>query len=319
MSLFEDFQGDYDQLAAAMEASWANSAAPPFLYTAEFLADCFSYPGADFSLAPATYDESGLVAFVAGFPRRIRVQGAERRVLIVAFLTAAARHQGRGYGILAWSELLRRAADAGFDGVVNYCVEGDVMNRMIEGSCRRLGLPVFPVSSFSYLSRVLWPRRFEHHRPQRHVSPEALVTSAARLSTEPTALTRLWSKAEAAWQLARVGGICVTAGPASDPAILTGYVLPVADRRQTKCLVVEDVLWGGLGSDERPGLIGDLIARGTAAGARLAILPRLTYADLQPFLASGFRPSQRTIHAYLTLWAGSMPKTPATSYYLDVF
>lgn len=316
-SPFSDFRGDYDELAAVMEASWAKSAAPPFLYTPEFLADCFRYPGSTFSLAPSIYRDSKLAAFVAGFPRRISVQGTERKVLIVAFLTAASAYNSMGYGILVWSELMRRAAALGFDGVVNYCVQGEAMSAMIEGSARRLGLPVLRVSSFSYLSRVLWPRGSA--RPEAvKVEPALLVAAVGRLS-EHTSLSRLWTADEAVWQLGRAGGVSVVSGAASEPGILTGYVLPIADPKRTRCLIVEDVLWGSVTRDEREELTRDLVAEGVAAGARVAIVPSLEYADLQPFVATGFRPSRKRIDAYLTLWNGSMPDSPASSYYLDVF
>ncbi len=154
----EDFRGDFEQLATVMEASWADSATTPFLYRADFLADCFKYPGSAFSLAPTIYHDSTPVAFVAGFPRRVRIHGNEFQILIVSLLTVAADHKQKGYGIVVWSELVRRAQTAGFDGIVNYCVEGEAMNLMIEGSCRRLGLPAVRAYSASYLSKVLWPK-----------------------------------------------------------------------------------------------------------------------------------------------------------------
>ncbi len=317
-SSFSDFRGDYDELAAVMEASWARNSAPPFLYTAEFLADCFQYPGSTFSLAPSVYRDSKLAAFVAGFPRRISVQGAERKVLIVAFLTAASAYNSMGYGILVWSELMRRAAALGFDGVVNYCVQGEAMSAMIEGSARRLGLPVLRAASFGYLSRVLWRRGAAASPPAANLSPELLVAAAGRLS-ERTSLSRLWTADEAAWQLGRAGGVSVMSRRLPEPGVLTGYVLPIADPGRTRCLIVEDVLWDSISRDEREGLARDLVAEGVAAGARVAIVPSLEYADLQPFVAAGFRPSRKQIDAYLTLWNGSMPASSVSSYYLDVF
>ncbi len=58
--------------------------------------------------------------------------------------------------------------------------------------------------------------------------------------------------------------------------------------------------------------------QGAAAGARIAIVPALGYAEMEPFLATGFRPSQRVVHAYLTIWSEPMPKEPVAAYYLDI-
>lgn len=317
MSAIGDFRGDYGELAAVMEASWGTNGNVPFRYTPEFLADCFRYPGSSFSLAPAVYQDSALAAFAAGFPRRVRIGGQVRRVLVVAFLTAAAEHRNSGYGIVVWSELMKRAASAGFDGAVNYCVEGDPMNRMIEGSCRRLGLPAARVGSFPYLSRLIWPKRAAALQAGPQAQPAALVTAAAELVE--VALARVWSAEEAAWQLNRQGAVSAVAGSNAAPAVLTGYVMPIADRNRTPCLIVEDTLWGRVPAAEREQLVRRLLAKAAAVGARVAILPQRGYADVRPFLDCGFRPSQKLIHAYLSLWNGHTPDAPWSGYYLDVF
>ena len=318
MSSIEDFRGDYDQLAAAMELSWADSVATPFLYTADFLANSLNYPGSAPSLAPAIYHDSELVAFVAGIPRTLLIQGEVRCVLIVAFLTVASAYKASGYGILVWSDLVRRAAAAGLDGVVNYCVDGEAMNRMIEGSCHRLDLPLVRAFSVSYLSRVIWPKRPVPTVARSTVDAATLLKAAEPVADEAT-ISRIWTSDEADWQLGRHGGISVAAGRNAETGMLSGYVMPIADRGRTRCLIIDDVLWGDLPTDGREGLACELVAAGSAAGARVVILPVSGYADTQPFLASGFRPSRRTIHAYLTLWNGSMPTDSVPSYYVDVF
>src|SRR6202012_1715259 len=111
-------------------------------------ADWLGGPGTP--LAPAIYTDEGLVAFAAGLPRQVEIAGAPRRILISTFLTVAPAHKSSGYGIVVWSELMRRAAAAGFDGVVNYCVDGQAMHRMIETGCRLLDLPLLRVKTFSY-------------------------------------------------------------------------------------------------------------------------------------------------------------------------
>lgn len=314
---FEDFRGDFEQLAALMEASWRDNATPAFLYTPAFLANLFDYPGASFSLAPTLYVGPEPIAFVAGFPRRVSFRGKELHVLVVALLTVASSHKSKGYGIVVWSELVRRARDSGLDGVVNYCVEGEAMDRMIEGSCRRLGIPVSKVYSVSYLSRVLWRPGAHMDGAECEVSATDLIDAASDLAAQ-VPLARLWSGPEAAWQCSREGVVCAE-GPEDSQAVLTAYVMPISNRDRTRSLIIEDVLWGDLDRGEREALAGELAAKGAAAGAQLAIVPDLGYADMRPFAAAKFKPSGRTIHAYLSLWDETQPAGSLPGYYLDVF
>jgi hypothetical protein len=313
----EDFRGDYEQLATMVQASWAQNPTPPYLYTAEFLADCLRYPGAGCSLAPTIYDRAEPVAFAVGYPRRVIAGGAERRVLISTLLTVAPEHKASGYGIVVWSELMRRAAQAGFDGVVNYCTEGGAMDRMIRGGCRLLGLPVLRFGSFSYLTRSLWGPVPDSAESGCEASAQDLCRAAAKMP-ERADLSRLWTHEEAAWQLSRLGGVSAKGGTDSDPAVLTAYVIPIADAVRTRCLVIEDVLWGNLTADDRQALVRRLITKAAAAGARAAIVPRVGYADVQPFLASGFLASDHTIHAYLTIWSEPGVDRPPKRCYIDV-
>ena len=116
MSLsIEDFRGDFAAVAALMQQSWAENREQSLLYTADFLASCFDYPGANFSLAPTLYDGGKPVAFAAGFPRHVRFKGRELRLLLITFLTVAKEYKKTGYGIVLWNELVRRAQAAGFD------------------------------------------------------------------------------------------------------------------------------------------------------------------------------------------------------------
>jgi GNAT superfamily N-acetyltransferase len=313
----EDFRGDYDQLAAVMLASWGQGPDPPYLCTAEFMADCFRYPGSSFSLAPTLYHESELVAFAAGFPRRVLLAGVERRILISAFLTVAPEHKASGYGIVVWSELLRRAKDAGFDGVVSYCVEGGDMNRMVPMSCRLLELPVIRAASFSHLTSSLWELAAARGDRRGCADVPRLTKAAARMA-QRAELARLWTEEEAAWQLSRRGAVSASSGSDADPGVLTGYVIPLADAVETKCLVIDDVLWGDLAEDGRTALVADLVTSAVSAGARIAIVARVGYADTQAFLSAGFVPSQHTVNSYLTTLAGAGIDRPPERYYLDV-
>jgi hypothetical protein len=307
----DDFRGDFEQIAAMMEEAWAVSTSPPLLYTPTFLKSSFEYPGAAFSLAPTLYDGDQPLAFVAGFPRTIAYSGEQYTVLLITFLTAAAEHRNAGYGIVIWNELVRRAREAGFDGMVNYCIEGDAMNRMIVPAARRMKVPVQRVYSVEYLSRVLWPKR---DTPEPVTPPLDRFLERAAEIAEDTPLARIWTEAEARWQCTREGAISVEAGN----GLLTGYIMQTADARRTKSLLVEDVLWGSLADDERAALVVALTTRAAAAGARVAAVPSLGYADLRAFEAAGFRPSQRVVHMYLSLWGAAPAVEPLSSCYLDV-
>jgi len=257
------------------------------------------------------------VAFVAGLPRSVRMGDHELRLVVVSFLTVSVEHKNRGYGILVWSELVRRAREAGFDGVVNYCVEGEAMNRMIEGSCRRLGLPVVRVYTVEYLSKVLWPKRDSAEKSHARLPVEQFIAVASR-ATGDCPLARIWTDAEAEWQLRRLGAVRAEAAAGSRSGLAGGYVIPVANRDRTPCLIVDDILWADLGAAEREVVVRDLVGAASAAGARLAVVPVQGYADIQPFVEAGFRPSRTRIHAYLTVWSRPVPDEPLSSYYLDV-
>lgn len=316
----EDFRGDFRYLSTMMKEAWKENPSVPFLYEPDFLEDCFRYPGASFALAPAIYQGPRLLGFVAGFPRHVRLGGATRRLLIAAFLTAAPEVKSSGYGILVWSELMQRARAAGFDGVVNYTVDGDPMSRMIEASCRRLRLPVRHVRTISYLSRLLWRKR-----PNSDAAEEVCVTTGEFMNRAATpspecALARVWTAEEAAWQLDRRGSV-VAAGPGlvRQRPIAAGYVMPLADTRRTPCLVIEDLLWDCADPNDRCALAQALLEKAAADGARLAIAPVRDDADVKTLLDAGFKPSRKRIHAYLSLWDGEFPESDLASYYLDVF
>jgi len=154
--------------------------------------------------------------------------------------------------------------------------------------------------------------------PPCDVSADQLV-QAASLVAARTPLARTWSTPESEWQCSRVGIVCARRGTDARAGIVTGYVMPLSNPDRTKCLVVEDVLWDGLDAGDREAVVAELVARGAAAGARVAIVPDLGYADLAPFAAAKFRPSGRRIHVYLSLWDEPQPAEAVSGYYLDVF
>lgn len=316
----QDFRGDYEQLAAVMRASWADAPNASYLYTADLLSDFFRCPGATFALAPAIYEGPELIAFAAGLPRRAVLAGAARDILIATFVTVAATRKASGYGTAIWTELMRRAAAAGYDGVVTYCADGQTMQRIVERSCRDLAFPQLIVKSFSYLVRGITPHTARPDETQGHPSAPTLLDAVADAQREqPPAegtrsVARVWTEAEAEWHLSRLGSVAVT----SEGGVLCGTVATVDDAAGTRCLVVEDILWGPLEHAARNMLLAQLLDDASAAGASYAVVPMLGYADLRPFLAAGFLAAPHTMHANLTLWSDPEAVAPAESFYLDV-
>ena len=66
-------------------------------------------------------------------------------------------------------------------------------------------------------------------------------------------------------------------------------------------------------------MLQELLHKAVAVGAQIAITPCLNYADMEPLRAARFRRSARTLHAYLTIFAGDPAPREVSSMYLDVF
>lgn len=315
----EDARGDFARISQLIERSWAENKHQGFFYSPEFLSSCFECPGASSSLAPAIYEGPRPAAFVSAFPRRVLLQGRERQLAIVTFLTVAREHKKSGIGIVLWNEIVERLRHAGFDGMVNYCLDGESMNGMLEGCCRMRRLPAARVFSVAYWSRVLHSRDVARDSATEEGAVERFLELSAPVATQ-TPLARLWSREEADWQCRRrLGAIAAELDAGARRGMLTGYFMPVANASRTKCLMIEDILWGTLEPRERDALVKKLLDRAVAAGAQIAALPVLGYADLQPFHDARFRPSQRAVHAYLTVWNGPPFLAKLPSMYLDVF
>ena len=313
----EDFRGDFDQVAALIQESWKQNGKQGLLYESEFLASCLDYPGSSYALAPVLYEGDTPRAFVAGFPRTIRYQGRELRVILCTLLSVSSEYKKNGYGVVLWSELAKRAQAAGYDGLVNYCVEGEPMNGMILGCCRMLKLPTERIFSVHYLMRLLQPKPTAWHAGEQENLSEEFRRIA--VSGKDVPLTRIWTPKEIQWQLERHGGVVVSHRSGLKEGLLTGYLMQAADPQKTRCLLIEDVLWGTLENEERLTLVEKMVVRGTQAGAQIALLPSLGYADLATFRAARFRSSPRTLHCYLTIFKGEPPPKPVSSMYLDVF
>jgi hypothetical protein len=314
----EDFRGDSSQVAALIQASWEENGKQGLLYTPEFIASCLDYPGSSYSLAPTLYQAEKPCAFVAGLPRTIQYRGGELRVILCTLLSVSNEYKKSGYGVVLWSDLVKRAKSAGYDGMVNYCVEGEPMNAMILGCCRMMKLPTERIFSVHYFMRLLQPKS---STPRKNDSEDNLVEKfrrAADLIGKDSPLTRVWTEKEVRWQLHRHDGLVAYHRSGDKEGLLTAYLMHAANARRTKCLLIEDVLWGTLADGERLTLVEQLLDRGIQAGAQLAFLPCLNYADIAPFRAARFRSSPRTLHCYLTIFNGQPAPEPVPSMYLDV-
>ena len=314
----ESFRGDFDSLASVVKDSWSETKNQSLLYEASFIRSAFAYPGASFHLAPTIYIDGFPAAFVAGFPRTVRLKGREQRLVCITFWTTAARFKGRGYGSQVWMEILRRARDSGFDGAVNFCVDGAATNDLVVACGERANAAVYRVFSTKYLARLL--------RPASAIEAETglevvdLFLRAAEQVPESVPLIRVWSREEAEWQcLRRTGALCAVHEEGSQSGVATGYVVEVIDETPTKALLVEDLLWGGMEAQGRLALVQKLLAQGAAAGARIAVAPLMGYAETDTLRGSGFRQSRRLMHAYLTVWGGASSPDQLSSLYLDVF
>jgi hypothetical protein len=314
----ESFRGDFGSLAAVVKDSWGQNQDQSLLYDEPFLRSAFAYPGASFDLAPTIYIDGFPASFVAGFTRTVRLKGREQRLACITFWTTSARFKGRGYGSQVWMEILRRARDSGYDGAVNFCVDGAATNAIVMDCGKRADADVYRVFSTKYVARLLRPTAVT----KAATSPEVvgLFLKAAAQVPESVPLVRVWSREEAEWQcLRRTGVLCAALEEGPRSGVVTGYVAEIIDKTPTKVLLVEDLLWGDLEAQERLALLQQLLAHGAAAGAQIAVAPLLGYAETATLRAAGFRQSRRLMHLYLTVWSGAPAWEPLSSLYLDVF
>jgi hypothetical protein len=312
------FRGDFGPLAAMIQRSWADNTNQSLHYSEAFLRSAFEYPGSSFELAPAVYGETGLLGFVAGFPRSIRWDTRPARLILNSFLTASAAVKGAGLGLKLWADLIQRSRDDGFDGTINFCVEGDEMNRMMPGLARLLKLNTKRVFSVEYLVRILRPAPPElpPETSQADIDLFMELTSALPSSLP---LARQWTRAEAEWQCRnRVGAITVSSSVGRRRGILTGYLAEVASTPPITVVLIEDLLWGDLEPAERTELLERFLRAAAAKGARTASCPILGYSSLDTLANARFRRSNRMLHTYLTFWNGIQPR-PVQALYIDVF
>jgi hypothetical protein len=315
----QDFRGDYQALADLIRLSWSENSQQGLCYSGQFLKSFLTSPGASPSLTPALYQDDRLIAFAAGFTRNVEYRGKPLRLLTSTFLSVLPEFKKYGYGIVLWNDLVKRARDNRFNAMLNFCVEGEPMNRMIEGASRRLNLPVQRIFSVRYLSALLKPQSDIYPAaPSSDAVADFLDLASPLLASQP--LARRWAPEEAEWQcFHRDAAVCAHVRHDSRRGILTGYVTSILDRDRTKCLIVEDILWGDLHPDERVALLRQFLAQASMLGAKMATTPVLSYADLSPFKKLRFFPTRRVLHCYLVAFQENIPLETLPSMYVDVF
>jgi ribosomal protein S18 acetylase RimI-like enzyme len=312
------FDGNFDELAAFVRASFAENKEQALDYESEYLRSVFEYPGSSFDLAPAIYRDGNLVAFVMGSPRKVRIAGRTLTLLTATLLTVLPRYKKAGYGPLVWRELKERARAHGFDGTIDFCVEGDDMNRQILPLAQLYRLPTRRVFSVSFLGRLL-PSKAD--APSIEM-PDGLETSIflenASLVAAQVPFARVWTQEEAEWQChRRINAVtCALAG--QHRGILTGYSIKAIGAAKP-VVMIDDILWGELPPTECISLANGFLGAATERGAQMVIAPLLGYADTTPLVKVGFRKIKRVLHTYLTLWNQLRPPESIPAMYIDIF
>ena len=311
------FRGDFGELAAVIQRSWSENPNQSLLYSEDFLRSAFAYPGSSFDLAPAVYGDASLLGFVAGFPRSVLWDARPARLVLNSFLTASVDVKGAGLGLQLWADLIKRCRDEGYDGTINFCVEGDEMNRMMPGLSRILRLNTQRIFSVEFLTRLLRPAPPE---PRSQISEQDidLFMELASALANKSPLVRLWTRAEAEWQCrSRAGAITVSSRVGGRRGVLTGYLTKAASTPPATIVLLEDLLWGDLEPGERTELLERFLRAAASQGARVASCPLLGYSSVDTLAAARFRRSKRVLHTYLTFWNGLQP-APVPALYIDV-
>jgi hypothetical protein len=318
-SAITTFRGEWKELAKMMQESWAANKEQSLRYSQGFLRSAFAYPGSTLEMAPAIYAGGELVAFVAGFPRDVRFQGRHVRLLLNSFLTASFRVRKGGYGLMLWRALVDRARAAGYEGTINFCVEGDEMNTIMPSLARFFRLNTKKVYTIKYLSRFVRPAAAEAPAVVSTADIDLFLELAATIP-ESVPLFRVWTRAEAQWQCCgRSGAVAARLIEGDRRGMLTGYVAEVEthNAQPARVAIMEDLLWGNLESGECASLVRKFMHAASAQGCQSVSCPVLGYAPIEPLIAAGFRESKRVLHTYLTLWNSQEPDC-MRSIYIDV-
>ena len=237
-----DFSGGYEDLARLMEDAWGQNQSHSLIYTPDFLRSHFEYPRAQFGLAPTIHVDSQIAAFIAGFPRRVIYRGSEESLLVVSFLSVAAQYQKLGLGLVLWSELVKRARQAGYTSVVSYCIEGDPMNRMMLACYKRMGVSAAKIFEVRYLTRIMLSRGTPAFAEDICLDRVNRFLDVAVVS-EDVPLRRVWTEQEVQWLCQkRQNVVVVNRACGGRSGFLTGNLMPIPGGKGAQCLLIEDVL-----------------------------------------------------------------------------
>jgi ribosomal protein S18 acetylase RimI-like enzyme len=300
--------------AELIRLSWSENHETSLNYDEQFFRSCFEYPGTGPIIAPALSHGNKLIAFVLGMPRTVLLNGQHRKLILMTLFTVAPEWKGHRLGVAVWAECLRQAREAGYDGSIHFCVEGNISNHVTQAGAREAGLEARHVLTVQYLMHLLRSIPSCEEPPQK---PSSEDFAAAADSVLPVPLARRWTPAEAEWQCrGRVDPICVTYRNGECCAALAGYRMRSLDSPRTVYSFIDDIHWDQLTGSERTRLLR-LFLRRAAESAQVAVVPLLGYADMSPFLDAGFRRSTRVLNTYLTMWNGNVERE-MPGLYMDV-
>jgi GNAT superfamily N-acetyltransferase len=305
----------FAEASALIAQSWVENKDQTLDYNPDFLQSSYEYPGTDPELSPALYEGGELRAFVSGFPRRVGLQGRELKLLLLTFFTVAPDLKGKGVGTRIWAECLSRAREAGYDGAIHYCVDGNKSNHVTVRAAQTIGLESRRVFTVQYLMRLLRPGGAKKPAIDSEAGLHATFAQLSRQLSATLPFARLWDEAEIAWECTRRYGAMHALNDGQ--GLLTGYILENSGPSKLSVLFIEHILWDGLDEAPRAELLTELLDN--AGSAEVAVVPLWGYSDMGIFRKARFRLSTRMLHAYLTLWNGMAFPDLLTPMYIDVF
>jgi hypothetical protein len=308
----DSFKGDFEELANAVNQSWAENPQGALLYSESFLRSVLQQPGASFDLCPTVYEGGRLIAFGANFRRRVQADGQEWNLVLDSFITVAHGHKGKGLGGAIWRGLAESGQRDGADGLITMCVEGDLMNSQLPKIAERSGLHTVKALTIPYMGR---PVPKDRAGKLQKADPGLLMHGADAIN-ENVEFGRVWTRQEAEWQcLEREGAF----GCSLASGTISAYTQPTAGTSPTLCGLVDDIVWGTQEADDRKRLGWMLLESAAAAGVDLLLAPVLNYTDMTALKEVGFRKTKRMLNMYLTSWNPHFNVHELSSAYIDVF
>jgi hypothetical protein len=158
-----------------------------------------------------------------------------------------------------------------------------------------------------------------HAQPEPRPSIDDFLRAAESV-TRQTPLCRLWSGAEAEWQLCRrSGAVALTTRTELGAGAITGHVIRMLDALGTRCLMIDDILWDDLQIEQQAVFLKRFLDLASSLATIVAV-PILNYADMTAFRKAGFRRAPRVLQPYLTMFDGyyGLDVCSLPSMYIDV-